>query len=69
MYRINGTDAFVMVMDMYCDNQYFMQQTEDFKTYLPINEKDYSLEFTPRHASVLQISDEEYSRLVNHFGK
>lgn len=69
MYRINGTDAFVMVMDMYCDNQYFMQQTEDFKTYLPINEKDYSLAFTPRHASVLQISDEEYSRLVNHFGK
>ncbi len=66
MYRINGTDTWVMIMDEYGKGRFFMQQTEDFKTYVPVASEDYSMNFGPRHGSVVSISDEEYERLLNH---
>lgn len=68
MYNINGTDAWVMVMDEYSKGRFFMQQTEDFVSYLPVRSEDYSMDFGPRHGSICSISDEEYERLVRHFG-
>ncbi|MBR5438422.1 MAG: glycoside hydrolase family 43 protein [Clostridia bacterium] len=69
MYNINGTDIWVMVMDEYGKGRFFMQQTEDFETYLPVNKEDYFMDFGPRHGSICSISDEEYEALVKHFGK
>lgn len=68
MYNINGTDTWVMVMDEYGKGRFFMQQTEDFINYLPVRAEDYSMNFGPRHGSICSISDEEYERLVRHFG-
>ncbi len=68
IYKIDGTDTYVMIMDMYSDGKYFMQQTDDMLTFQPVDDKDFSMDFHPRHGSVLPISDEEYDRLVNYFG-
>lgn len=68
MYNILGTDTYVMIMDMYSDGRYFMQQTDDMLRFKPVSDKDFSLDFHPRHGSMLHISDEEYNRLVKHFG-
>lgn len=66
MYRLEGTDTYIMVMDEYSKGRFFMQQTTDFKTYVPV--EDYSMDFGPRHGSIASISDEEYERLIKHFG-
>lgn len=70
MYNITGTDFFVMIMDEYGTDHYFAQGTSDMESFLPINPKDYDMDsFSPRHASVIPISDEEYERLINRYGK
>ena len=66
MYRINGTDTWLLIMDEYGKGRFFMQQTEDFINYPPVKREDYSMEFSPRHGSIVSISDEEYERLLNH---
>lgn len=68
MYRINGTDTFVMVMDEYSKGRFFMQQTKDFENFLPVKKEDYSMDFGPRHGSISSITDEEYDSLIKHFG-
>ncbi len=66
MYPLEGTDTYIMVMDEYSKGRFFMQQTTDFKTYVPV--EDYSMDFGPRHGSIVSVTDEEYERLIEHFG-
>lgn len=69
IYNITGTDQWVMIMDEYGTDRFFMQQTDDFENFKPVNPDDYSMEFFPRHGAVTQITDEEYEALINKFGK
>ena len=66
MYKINGTDKWVMVMDEYSKGKFFMQETTDFLNFVPVT--DYDMDFGPRHGSITAITDEEYNRLIKHFG-
>ena len=68
LYRINGTDTYVLMMDEYSDGTYFLQQTEDMVHFQKLRRRDYSLDFQPRHGSVLSIEEAEYQRLVEAFG-
>lgn len=63
MYKVG--DDYILIMDMYSDGRYLMQKTRDMFNFELV--KDYDLSFNPRHGSVLQISDEEYERLIKHY--
>ncbi|MBQ7295756.1 MAG: glycoside hydrolase family 43 protein [Clostridia bacterium] len=65
MYPIDGTDKWVMVMDEYSKGRFFMQETTDFHNFTPVS--DYGMDFGPRHGSIVQISDEDYERVVKHY--
>lgn len=69
IYNITGTDQWVMIMDEYGTDRFFMQQTTDFENFLPVNPDDYSMAFNPRHGSVVAISDEDYARLIKKYKK
>ena len=69
MYNIAGTGKWAMIMDSYTKGRYLMQTTEDFVNFTPVDDADYFLDFSPRHGSMLLISDEEYNRVVAHFEK
>lgn len=68
IYKIAGTDTYVMIMDMYSDGEYFMQQTEDMIHFKPVAKEDFTMNFSPRHGSMLHITDDEYDRLVAYYG-
>lgn len=68
MYKLIDQNKYVMIMDMYCDNRYFMQVTDDMMDFYAIPSSEFSLDFTPRHGSMITITTEEYDRLINHFG-
>ena len=57
-----------MVMDEYGKGRFFMQQTENLRDYRAVAREDYSMDFSPRHGSIMSISDEEYERLVERWG-
>ncbi len=65
IYRLNDTDTYLMIMDMYTDGRYFMQRTTDMLHFEAV--EDFDLSFRPRHGSVLSITDEEYERLVKYY--
>lgn len=69
MYNITGTDTWVMLMDQYGKHRYFAQQTTDMESFTKLNRRDYTLDFSPCHGSVLPITDEQYDALVKAFGK
>ncbi len=69
IYNITGTDQWVMIMDEYGTDRFFMQQTTDFENFLPVNPDNYSMDFSPRHGAVTQISDEQYEMLIKKYGK
>lgn len=68
MYKLIDQNKYVMIMDMYCDNRYFMQVTDDMMDFYAIPSSEFSLDFTPRHGSMITITTEEYDRLINRFG-
>ena len=68
IYPINGTDTFVMVMDEYSTDIFFMQQTENLRDYKAVAREDYSMDFSPRHGSIMAIREEEYTALVARSG-
>ncbi len=69
MYKLGGTDSWIMLMDEYGKENFFMQMTKDMENFRPVNPKNYSFNgVRPRHGSVVAISDEDYDRLINAFG-
>ena len=69
IYRINGTDSYVMMLDCYSKGKFVLQQTEDMVSFKRVNPKYYDFGFSPRHASVLWITDDEYDALISRYGK
>jgi len=69
IYNINGTDTFVMIMDEYGAGTFYMQQTKDFENFKPVRPGAFSFDgVTPRHGSVVTITEDEYNRLVETYG-
>ena len=69
MYPITGTDTWVMIMDEYGEGRYFAQQTVDMEHFTKLRRSDYSFAVSPRHGSVVAITDAQYDALVAAFGK
>lgn len=68
MYNIAGTDTYVMMIDCYSKKKFVIQQTDDMVNFKRVNPAQYTLDFSPRHGSVLHITDEEYDRIKEYFG-
>ncbi len=66
IYRILGTDKFVMIADQFKKGGYFMQETTDLINFTKVDESNFSLNhLRPRHGSVLHITEQEYELLKN----
>lgn len=69
MYHITGTNQWVMIMDEYGEGHFFVQQTSDMENFRKYRRALTSFDhLSPRHGSVMPITDEEYTRLVDAFG-
>lgn len=69
IYNITGTDSYVMMLDCYGKGKFVLQQTEDMTSFKRVNPAYYDFDFSPRHGSVMHITDEQYDALVARFGK
>ena len=69
MYRINGTNAWMMIMDEYGEGTFFGQMTRDFRNFRRVQRSRYGLDhLKPRHGSVVTITEDEYYRMIDHYG-
>lgn len=69
MYKLSGSDTWIMIMDEYGTGNFFMQTTKDMENFTAVDPDKYSFDgVRPRHGSVVAISDDDYNRLVEAFG-
>ena len=63
LFKLNGTDDYILMYDLYANGRYEFQRTDDLFNF---SSKPEALRknFNPRHGSVISISKEE-SRLLN----
>lgn len=69
MYNVSGTDSYIMLLDCYGKGKFVMQQTQDMTHFKRVNPKYYDFDFSPRHGSVMIISNAQYEALIARFGK
>lgn len=69
MYRINGTDSYMMIMDEYGQGAFFAQMTKDFVNFRQFQRSSMEIDhLKPRHGSVVSITEAEYRTLCEHYG-
>lgn len=68
-YFINGTDTLVMLADAYGEGYFVINQSTDFKNFETLTSDQYTINnCSPRHGSVVNISDDQYNQLVATYG-
>ncbi len=68
IYKIHGTDKYVMIADQFRNGGYFMQETKDMVSFKKVDEGSFSLNhLRPRHGSMMHITDREYEELISYY--
>lgn len=67
IYRLLGSDKWVMMSDAYGNGYYILQETTDLEHFTTVARSGYSFDFTPRHGYVIPITDDQYNALVSAF--
>lgn len=69
IYKNENTGKYILIADKFRSGGYFMQESDDLINFKAVEKDKYSLDhLRPRHGSMLSISDEEYERLISHYG-
>jgi len=65
MYKLKGTDTYLMIFDEYGKNKYTMQTTtsSSMMDFSKLSSKCYALSFHPKHANVLEVDENTYNTL------
>lgn len=67
-YKILGTDKYVLIADQFRKGGYFMQESDDLISFRKVESDKYSLNhLTPRHGSVIHITEDEFNFLKDSF--
>lgn len=67
VYKLIGSDTYLMLMDSYKFGCFYLQQTTDLVNFKRVNPQDYSFDFSPRHGAVLAVTDSEFNALKEAF--
>jgi hypothetical protein len=67
VFKLNNSDTYILMYDMYRKGKYQFTSSTDLKNFKVIDE-NISMNFHPRHGTVLPITKSEAQRLIDKFG-
>lgn len=67
VYRLNGSDEYVLMYDVYKSGRYEFCRTLDLE-HFRVADQEVSMDFHPRHGTVMPITDAEVRRLLASWG-
>ncbi len=67
IFKLNNSDTYILMYDMYRKGKYQFTSSTDLKNFKVIDE-NVSMNFHPRHGTVLPITKTEADALINAFG-
>lgn len=62
VFKLNNSDKYILMYDVYMDGEYQFCESTDLETFNVIDSK-VSMDFMPRHGTVMPITEAEYRRL------
>lgn len=65
-FKLIGSDKYILMYDVYMDGRYQFTESTDLDNFKVVDHA-VSMDFHPRHGTVMQITDEEYDRLLRAF--
>lgn len=65
-FRLIDSDKYILMYDVYMNGQYQFTESSDLDAFNVVD-SEVSMDFHPRHGTVIQITDEEYNRLLETF--
>ncbi|MHA6247172.1 family 43 glycosylhydrolase [Pontibacter sp. CAU 1760] len=67
VFKLNGSDEYILMYDVYTKGKYQFTKSKDLQSFTVIDE-DVSMNFHPRHGTVLPITATEAARLMRKWG-
>lgn len=67
VFKLNNSDTYILMYDMYRKGKYQFTSSTDLKKFKVIDQ-NISMNFHPRHGTVLSISKNEAQVLINKYG-
>jgi len=67
VFKLNNSDDYILMYDVYTKGKYQFTKTKDLENFTVID-NDISMDFNPRHGTILPITRSELKRLVAKWG-
>ncbi|ARN56034.1 family 43 glycosylhydrolase [Sedimentisphaera salicampi] len=67
IFKLNDTDEWILMYDVYTRGRYQFTRSSDLLNFKVIDD-EISMDFHPRHGTVMPITSDEYLRLVEQWG-
>lgn len=67
VFKLNNSDEWILMYDVYGSGRYQFTKSTDLKNFTVIDE-DISMNFHPRHGTVMPITNDELKRLITKWG-
>jgi arabinoxylan arabinofuranohydrolase len=67
VFKLINEDAYILMYDVYTKGEYQFTKTTDLKNFSVVDH-EVSMNFHPRHGSVIQVTAEEATRLLKKWG-
>jgi beta-xylosidase len=67
VFQLIGEDRYILMYDVYTSGSYQFTESTDLEHFTVID-RSISMDFHPRHGTVIPITEEEYERLARHWG-
>lgn len=68
VFRLTNTDSYILMYDVYANGRYEFTESNDLENFKKIDDTHISMDFHPRHGTVIPITEEEGIRLSQKWG-
>lgn len=67
VFKIIDSDTYILLYDMYIDGKYQFAESTDLLNFKALGADKISMNFHPRHGTIIPITEEESARLLKEF--
>ena len=68
LFQMSNTDTYILMYDVYTKGEFHFTKTKDLENFFPL-ENEISMNFKPRHGSIIPVSRWELKRITDKWGK
>ncbi|MDL2243706.1 glycoside hydrolase family 43 protein [Bacteroidales bacterium OttesenSCG-928-J19] len=67
IFKLNNSDTYIMMYDVYRKKEFHFTKSDDLENFTPID-NEISMDFKPRHGTIMPITDAELHNLIKRWG-